>query len=113
MPIERRDEEYAYQKLARFFVLMVSLGMVSLFAIPTVIDVPRITPLGWLELATGCGLVIGGVIWLGKVESTYRCPKCGAALPKLKPEKSTQYEYRFFRPTCDIVWTTGMHEGDG
>jgi hypothetical protein len=112
MPIEKRDEEYGYRTLIRVFALIFSLMFVGVFIIPTAVTPGHFTPAGYVVAAIWIIVLVVGTIWCARVRATYRCPGCGASLPPLKSEKSTDYEHRFLCECCDIVWTTGVHEGD-
>ena len=112
MPVEKRDEEYGYRTLTRVFALIFSLMFVGVFIIPTAVTPGHFTPAGYVVAAIWLMILVFGSIWGARVRSSYRCPGCGASLPPLKPEKSTNYEHRFLCESCDIIWTTGVHEGD-
>ncbi len=113
MPQEQRDEEYGYQTLVRVFGLLAALLFVGAMAIPTVIEPGHFTPAGYVVTVVWVAILVGGVISCGKVKADYRCPKCGTRLPPMQTQGSTKYEHRFHCQACDIVWTTGVHEGDG
>jgi DNA-directed RNA polymerase subunit RPC12/RpoP len=113
MPREQHDEEYGYQTLVRVFGLFAALLFVGAMAIPTVIEPGHFTPAGYVVTVVWVAILVGGVICCGKVRAGYRCPKCGTRLPPMQTEGSTKYEHRFHCQRCDIVWTTGVHEGDG
>jgi len=112
MAVEQRDEEYGGRTLSRVLVLIFALMFVGLMAIPTIIEPRHFTPAGYVVSAIWLVLLLAGTIWCTKVRSTYRCPKCGAQLPALEAEPGSNFEHRFFCGSCDIIWTTGVHEGD-
>ncbi len=113
MPREQKDEEYGYQKLAGFFTLFLLLSVVGgLFLL--VAGLPPRLGAGSVVLGVAWFVVlIVGVVQMGKVSTGYKCPQCGTPLPQLPAEKATDYEHRFLCKQCDVLWVTGVHEGDG
>lgn len=112
MATERRDEEYGYRTLVRVLTLTFSLMFLGVFLIPTVVDPPHITTAGYVLLGGWILVLISGVVWCGRTRAAYHCPRCGARLPPLRGDAATRYEHRFRCPSCDVIWTTGVYEGD-
>jgi hypothetical protein len=112
MPIEKRDEEYGHRTLTRVLALIFSLMVIGVFIIPTAVKPGHLTPAGYVIGTIWLIVLVVGTIWCNRARSTYRCLGCSASLPPLKSEKSTNYEHRFLCERCDIIWTTGVHEGD-
>lgn len=113
MPRERKDDEYGYQKLAGFFTLFLLLSMVGgLFLLVAGVP-PRLTAGSAVLGVLWFGVLIAGGIQMGRISTGYKCPQCGAPLPQLPAEKATRYEHRFLCKHCDVLWVTGVHEGDG
>lgn len=112
MPTERKDEEYGYRTLAGLVGMMVVLGAVTLLFIPAAGDPPQVTAAAVVVGIIWLAVLLVGTVQLSRINSPYRCPQCGADLPPLPLEKSTDYEHRFHCPHCDVLWLTGSHQGD-
>lgn len=112
MAQERHDSEYGDQKLLRVSVLIVALLGVGLCIAPNLDRSTGITPaLGGLMGLWVLILIVGG-IWVGRVQARYRCPQCGRHLAMLKTEATTKFQHRFHCPTCAVIWTTDVYDGE-
>jgi hypothetical protein len=47
-----------------------------------------------------------------RVLKNYQCPQCGARLPRYQAEPERLKEYRFSCAPCNIIWQTGLRQGD-
>ena len=112
MATEHHDKDYGKRTIFRVIILIGALMGVGVFIIPNVEYGPKVSTTGWVLIAIWSVILVVGTVWAGRVRSRYRCPKCGAQLPMLRPEASTKYQHRFHCPTCDVIWTTDVYVGD-
>lgn len=112
MAMERYDKEYGGRTIVRVILLIGALIGVGVFIIPNVEYGPKVSPIGWALISIWGVILVVGTVWAGRVQSRYRCPQCGAQLPMLRPESSTNYQHRFQCSTCDVIWTTDVYVGD-
>ena len=112
MSQERHDAEYGDQKLLRVSVLIVALMGVGLCIAPQLGASAGMTPGLWILIALWMLILVGGGIWVGRVQSEYRCRLCGRRLAMLPTQAATKYQHRFHCPTCDVVWTTDVYDSD-
>jgi hypothetical protein len=47
-----------------------------------------------------------------RVLARYRCPKCGARIPFCGDDPKRAQEYRYYCKDCDIIWQTGLRQGE-
>jgi predicted RNA-binding Zn-ribbon protein involved in translation (DUF1610 family) len=68
-----------------------------------------------LEIALFCGLIVVMITGLAvlhrKVLGHYRCPQCPTELTRHK-DASRRAEYLFYCKNCDVIWMTGLQQGD-
>lgn len=112
MAQERHDAEYGDQKLLRVSVLIVALMGLGLCIAPNLSTGAGISPGLWVLIVLWVGVLVIGGIWVGRVQSTYRCRQCGRRLPMLPTEAATKYQHRFRCPSCEVIWTTDIYDGD-
>src|SRR5258708_6335650 len=43
----------------------------------------------------------------------YRCPQCRARLPIYREDAVRADEYRYYCKSCDVIWNTGLRQGEG
>ena len=110
MAVEKRDPTFFERFVAPLlgiFVVSSLLGCVIIF--------------GWkpeyerLEIVLFCSLIVVMVTSLAvlhtRVLGHYRCPQCQAELPRHKDD-ARRAEYLFYCKNCDVIWKTGLQEGD-
>jgi DNA-directed RNA polymerase subunit RPC12/RpoP len=112
MATERHDRGYGERTLVRVITVIGALMFVGVFAIPTVIEPPKITPIGYAILAIWGLVLVVGTVWTCRVQYRYHCSKCGAHLPPLPSEAKTKHQHRFHCKACDVIWTTDVYVGD-
>ena len=112
MATERHDESYGDKILSRSLLVIIALFFLGASMIPTVVQAPRISTSGYLLLVTWGIVLVSGVVWVGRLRYCYGCPTCGSRLPLLPLERATKYRHRFHCAKCDVVWTTGVYDGD-
>jgi DNA-directed RNA polymerase subunit RPC12/RpoP len=112
MAIEQHDKEYGNRTLYRAMVLIASLMGIGVFIIPLLEKGGKLSIAGYVLITIWCVVLVIGTRWAGQVQRNYRCSKCGAHLPMLRPEASTKYQHRFHCVHCDITWTTDVSVGD-
>jgi hypothetical protein len=112
MAKEQEDKEYGGRTIGRVIVLAGALMGIGAFIIPNVERGPQVSTAGWVLIAIWCVVLVVGTVWAGRVQRRYRCPKCGAQLPMLRPEASTRFQHRFHCQTCDVTWTTNVYAQD-
>jgi hypothetical protein len=111
MAVERKDEQFGGRVLVR---ILPSILIPSFFVLPVVLtaDSPMKT---WQIVVCVAGPLTTAVsaCWLMyRLHSRYCCPQCGARLPSKRTEAASRYEYRFYCQRCDIIWTTGVFQGE-
>jgi DNA-directed RNA polymerase subunit RPC12/RpoP len=112
MAAEQHDKDYGYRTMVRVIVLISALMLVGAFIVPNVEYGPKVSPIGWVLITIWSVILVVGTIWASRVQRRYRCPRCRAQLPMLRPEASTKYQHRFHCPACDVIWTTDVYVGD-
>jgi hypothetical protein len=113
MPVEQHDKNYGERTIYRVLIVMGALMGFGVLMLAGVKDSPPVTTTGWVLISIWSAILIIGTVWACRVQTRYRCPKCGARLPMLRPEASTKYEHQFHCSACDVIWTTNVHVGDG
>jgi predicted RNA-binding Zn-ribbon protein involved in translation (DUF1610 family) len=111
MTTEQHDKDYGERTIYRVIILIGALMGVGVFIIPNVEYGPKVSKAGWVLITIWLAILVVGGVWAGRVQARYHCPKCGARLPMLRLEKSTNYQHRFHCPTCDVIWTTDVYAG--
>ena len=112
MASEQHDKDYGERTIVRVITLIGLLIGVGVFIIPNVEYGPKVSKAGWVLITIWSVILVVGGVWAGRVQRRYRCPKCGAQIPMLRPEASTKHQHRFHCPTCDVIWTTDVYAGD-
>jgi len=56
-------------------------------------------------------MVTGLAVLHHRVLGHYQCPQCRKELPRHK-DNSRRAEYLFYCKDCDVLWKTGLQEGD-
>ncbi len=112
MSTEPHDKAYGERTIVRVITVIGALMFVGVFMIPTVIEPPKFSPVGYVPMVVWGLVLVVGTVWACRVQYRYCCPKCGTRLPPLPPEASTKYQHRFHCKTCDVVWTTDVYVGD-
>jgi len=112
MRVEQHDKAYGKRTIKRVIVVIAALIGIGVFMIPTVFGGPRITTVGYILIGVWGFVLAIGVIWAARVRSRYYCPRCGAHLPPLESDASTNYQHRFQCTACDVIWTTDVYTGD-
>jgi len=89
------------------FVVSSLLGCVTIYAV-----IPEHERLG---IALFCILLVvmvtGLAVLRNRVLGHYQCPQCHSELPRHK-DSSRHSEYLFYCKNCDVLWKTGLQEGD-
>jgi hypothetical protein len=71
--------------------------------------------LGWVEIVALCSLIVvmvtGLAVLHNRVSGHYRCPQCRVELPRHKDDARCA-EYLFYCKNCDVIWKTGLQEGE-
>jgi hypothetical protein len=93
MPTEQHDKDYGERTLYRVIIIIGALMGVGMFIIPSVQYGPKISTAGWVLIVIWCVILVVGTVWGCRVQRRYRCPKCGAHLPMLRPEAATKYQH--------------------
>lgn len=101
MPLERKDENYRKRYLARAGALLAWIGTGALTI--TNADV------GLMFTVIYCATVVAGFIAVALFHIRYRCPQCGARLPRIQIDASAGDEHGFYCRRCDILRKTGIH----
>ena len=109
MATEQHNKDYGKRMVVRAIVLIGALMGLGVFIIPSVERWPAVSTAGWVLISIWCVLLVVGTVWAARVQLNYRCPKCGARLPMLRPETSTRYQHRFYCTACDVIWTTDVY----
>jgi hypothetical protein len=58
-------------------------------------------------------MISGLLVLHNRVLRNYRCPQCGAVLPRVQGGGERAREYRFACATCNVIWQTGLRQTDG
>ena len=111
MSVERKDEEFGGRVLVRVILCIL---IPSLFVVPVAFTAD--SPLKTWQMVVLVGgpltTAVAGYWLMHRLHSRYCCPQCGARLPSKPTEKASGYEYRFYCQKCDIIWTTGVFQGE-
>ena len=112
MPQKCRDRSYGRRKFGGSIGLLLLLILIARL-VELLAGEPRKLTAGAIVVGTiGFGVLVIGTTWLIRLRSRYRCPQCGAHLPPLEPEAVTGHEHCFLCERCDILWLTGVYEGE-
>lgn len=110
MATERKDptffERFVAPLLTIFVVSSLFGGVVMLGVMP---EHKR------LGIILFCAVIVVMVTLLAvlhnRVLGHYRCPQCRAELPRHKDD-ARGAEYLFYCKSCDVIWKTGLQQGD-
>ena len=108
MPVHKIDRSFRRRHFTNFVGFGVPFVLAGLFAIAA-------HQRGWTPgFVSACvvGFVIG-IVGFGRQQrwsSRYRCPECGALLPYSPEGEKKRIQFHCTR--CDIIWETGMMEGN-
>lgn len=110
MPVEKKDPTFIERfvlPLLGVFLVAPLLGCAIMFGVK----------LGHerLQIVLFCALIVVMVVVLAvlhhRVLGHYRCPQCQAELPRHK-DPARPAEYLFYCQKCDVLWKTGLREGE-
>ena len=69
----------------------------------------------WVRIVASCGvigvMVIALAVLHNRVLGHYRCPQCQSELPRHRDD-AHRAQYLFYCKNCDVIWKTGLQEGD-
>jgi hypothetical protein len=110
MPTEKSDPTFT----ERFVVPLVVIFVVSSF-LGVVIIAGLMRDHEQLGIILFCSLLVimltRIIVLYRRVLYHYQCPQCHKELPR-HPDHSRQAEYLFYCKDCDILWKTGLKEGE-
>ena len=111
MSTTRHDERFAHRNLS----ILLGCFAGGLITLPLVLPFWRSHP-GWLGLLALCTpaicIAVVGLLLGYHVHRRYRCRECGGLATLLPTPAGKPLEYRYHCQRCDIIWETGVTEGD-
>ena len=113
--IERKDDEFGYKKILRGLLFVG--GCIPFFiwiASQSYGDESdkHLSTLGWIGIAAFIVYTVLALVFIPRPEARYRCPKCRARLNMRLSDQTPNREYQFHCMAYDILWRTGVLEGD-
>ena len=111
MPIEKRDPEFGTRFILPLVVIFAVAALCGLVAMGYSQDHK-----GWAGIWPFClvvGLMLIAIFALHhRVLRRYRCPQCGSRIPFYREDSTRVEEYRYYCKDCDVIWNTGLRQGE-